>query len=152
MWASEFGGFPVWELQLSGLWGFQSWVGSLNSCSLISLISWVGKFQMPRCLGSARKACLQPETPGSTFRTTLWVIESNECGAGPWGAARTPVSLPGICSPHQAEDVRVACPGAEATEDIACCPVGGCMPVGLQCWSQAGRGVVDFPTVGQGRF
>lgn len=37
-------------------------------------------------------------------------------------------------------------------EDIACCPVGGCRPVGLQCWSQAGRVVLGFPTVGQGRF
>lgn len=42
--------------------------------------------------------------------------------------------------------------GAEAMEDIACCPVGDCKPVGLQCWSQAGRVVLDLPTVGQGRF
>lgn len=62
---------------------FPSWVGSLNSCSLISLIIWVGKFQTPLCLSSVRQACLQPETPGSTFRTTGCVIESGECSAGP---------------------------------------------------------------------
>lgn len=60
--------------------------------------------------------------------------------------------LPDIYSPHQADEVRMACQGAEATEDTAHCPVRGHMPVGLQCWSQAGEVVVDLLTVGQGRF
>lgn len=104
--------------------------------------------KVPDCLGSARQSCLQPETPSNTFRITLGVIESCKCSTGPWGTARAPL----VPAPYHAGHVQVACWGAEAMEDIACCPMGGCMPARGSAMLVSGRVVLDFPTVGQGRF